>query len=206
VRAELLPTLPVGGPPAANDRLRNELSRLPLPWPSSRGIALTDADRQKLGLLPKLTIGIAILLVIADTYWYGVTAEVFERLWRQLLDRPSGPVSFRFILQPSVAVIAAIKDGIEDARTGRSPYFWTIVRYPRERMGRLGEGLAATAQILLIGMAIDVIYQYLEFKTFYPNEALIIALLLAFVPYLLFRGPAARIARWWCGHPPGEIR
>ena len=30
---------------------------------------------------------------------------------------------------------------------------------------------------------------------FYPGEALIVALLLAFVPYLLIRGPAARIAR-----------
>jgi hypothetical protein len=32
---------------------------------------------------------------------------------------------------------------------------------------------------------------------FYPGEALIVALLLAFVPYLLIRGPAERIARRW---------
>jgi hypothetical protein len=167
---------------------------------------LTEANRQELGLLSKLVVGIAILLIAADVYWYGVTAEVFERLWRQLLARPSGPVSFRFILQPSVAAIAAIKDGIADARTGRSPYFWAIACRPRERMGRLREGLAATAKILLIGIAMDVIYQYLEFDTFYPNEALIMALLLAFVPYLLIRGPAARIARWRRGRRQGGIR
>ena len=41
----------------------------------------------------------------------------------------------------------------------------------------------------------DVIYQALVLKTFYPNEALIIALLLAFLPYLIIRGLVLRIAR-----------
>jgi len=45
----------------------------------------------------------------------------------------------------------------------------------------------------------DVIYQFIEFKTFHPAEAVIIALLLAFVPYLLFRGPVARIVCRWRG-------
>ena len=36
-------------------------------------------------------------------------------------------MKFRFILQPSMAAIAAIRDGLKDARTGRSPYFWAIV-------------------------------------------------------------------------------
>ena len=35
------------------------------------------------------------------------------------------------------------------------------------------------------------------FKTFYPGEMVIIALLLAFIPYLLLRGLFARIARHW---------
>jgi hypothetical protein len=33
-------------------------------------------------------------------------------------------------------------------------------------------------------------------KTFYPGEAAIVAIMLAFVPYLLLRGPVARIVRW----------
>ena len=50
---------------------------------------------------------------------------------------------------------------------------------------------------LLLGLAMDGIYQAIEFKTFHPAEAVIIALLLAFVPYLLLRGLFARAARWW---------
>jgi len=41
----------------------------------------------------------------------------------------------------------------------------------------------------------DVIYQYLVYRWFYPGEALIVAFILAFVPYLLIRGPVDRIAR-----------
>ena len=50
----------------------------------------------------------------------------------------------------------------------------------------------------------DVIYQFLVFKTFYPAQALLIALLLAFIPYLLIRGPATLIVRWWHGGASGK--
>jgi hypothetical protein len=167
---------------------------------------MTDANPHVLGLMPRLVIGVAIFLVAAGVLWYGVTVEVVERLWRQLLNRPSGPMSFRFILQPSMAAIAAIHDGIKDARAGRSPYFRAVTLNHGERVGRLREGLTATARIILLGLAMDLIYQLLVFKTFYPNEAVIIALVLAFVPYLLIRGPVTRIARWWRGGASGEIR
>ena len=44
----------------------------------------------------------------------------------------------------------------------------------------------------------DVIYQLKVFGDFSrPLETLVIAILLAFVPYLLLRGPVTRIARRW---------
>ena len=36
-------------------------------------------------------------------------------------DRPGGPMTFRFILQPAMAIIAALRDGVHDARVGRRP-------------------------------------------------------------------------------------
>jgi hypothetical protein len=168
---------------------------------------MSDADPQELGLLPKLVIAFATLLVAAGILWHGVTFENLQRFWGNLVERPSGPMAFRFILQPSMAAIAAIHDGLKDARTGRSPYFWTVLRNPQQRIARLREGLNATARIILLGLAMDVIYQLIELKTFYPVEALLVALLLAFLPYLLIRGPAARIARrWWRDARAGEIR
>ena len=158
---------------------------------------MTDAEPQELGLLAKLVVALAIALIVAEVLWHGVTIETFQRACHNLLGRPSGPLRFRFILQPSMAAIVAVLDGLRDARSGRSPYFWTVLRIPGERIARLREGLIASARIILLGIAMDAIYLAIELKSFYPIEALIIALLLAFVPYLLIRGPVARIARRW---------
>ncbi|SDS40739.1 hypothetical protein [Bradyrhizobium canariense] len=156
---------------------------------------MTDANPQELGLLAKLVVVFGIVLFVAGVLWHGVTVATFQRFWHDLVERPDEPMRFRFVLQPLMAVIAAIHDGRADARAGRSPYFMTVLRNSQERVGRLREGLNATARIILLGLVIDLIYQLLVLKTFYPNEALVVALLLAFVPYLLVRGLVARIAR-----------
>ena len=51
--------------------------------------------------------------------------EILTRFWDQLIAQPSGPLAFRLILQPIMATILAILDGLKDARVGRSPYSWT---------------------------------------------------------------------------------
>ena len=156
---------------------------------------MADDTPQELGALAKVVIVIAIVLIVAGVLWYGITLRTLQRLWHDLVEEPSGPMKFRFILQPCMAAIVAIRDGLKDARTGRSPFFWTVLWKSDERIGRLREGLNATARIILLGLAMDLVYQLLVLKTFYPNEAIIIALLLAFVPYLLIRGLVVRIAQ-----------
>ena len=123
--------------------------------------------------------------------------DELRRLWRNLLERPGGPMTFRFVLQPVMVTIAAVRDGLRDARTGRSPFLWTMLTQPAKVQGRLNEGLIATARIILLGLGMDIIYQVIVFETFHPVEAVLIAILLAFVPYLLLRGPVTRVARWW---------
>jgi hypothetical protein len=44
-------------------------------------------------------------------------------------------------------------------------------------------------------MIMEVIYQWIVLRWFYPGEALTVALLLAVVPYLLLRGPINRLVR-----------
>jgi hypothetical protein len=160
---------------------------------------MTDARPQKLTLLAKLVVAFMLVMIIAAVVWHGISIEIFKRIWRQLIERADAPMRFRFILQPLMAAIAAILDGRKDARAGRSPYFWTLLRNPRQRVERLQEGLNATARIILLGLVMDAIYQIIVLKRFYPTEAVIVALLFAFVPYVIIRGPAVRIARWWLG-------
>ena len=151
-------------------------------------------------LLARLVIVLMVSFVVVGIALYGLSVPVFERIWDNLLARSSGPLTFRFILQPVMAGIAALRDGVADARAGRSPYFWTILSDQSRRSGRLYEGLVATARVLLLGLAMDAIYQFIVFETFHPAESVIIAVLLAFVPYLALRGVVTRVARRWVGN------
>ena len=157
--------------------------------------------------LARLVVVLMVAFVVLGVAMYGLSLPVFERIWQNLLDRPSGPKTFRFILQPVMATIAALVDGVKDARTGRNPYLWAILTDPTKRGGRLHEGLISTARVILLGLCMDLIYQFIVFDTFHPAEAVIIAGLLAFLPYLLLRGPITRVARWWLGRgSANEIR
>jgi len=60
----------------------------------------------------------------------------------------------------------------------------------------LDEGLNATARIILFALVMDTVYQIVVLQRFYPNEALIIAVLLAFVPYVIIREVALRVWRY----------
>ena len=113
-------------------------------------------------------------------------------------------MTFRFVLQPVMATAAAFYDGWVDARTGRSPYLWTIFARSEKRIGRLREGLISTARIILLGLVMDTVYQIIVFDTFHPAEAVAITLLLAFVPYMLLRGPVSRLLLWWRGAGTGQ--
>jgi hypothetical protein len=160
---------------------------------------MTHPGPDEFGVTAWLVVVCFALLVIAGSVWHGVTAENFLRIWQNLIDRPSRQMSFRFAVQPAIASFFAVRHGLADARSGRSPYFWTILWDRKERVARLREGLNATARILLIALVFDAVYQAIELQIFYPAEAPIVALLLAFVPYALVRGMTARMARRWGG-------
>jgi hypothetical protein len=155
-------------------------------------------------LLARLVIVLLIAFTAAGVLWYGLSEEVRHRVWDQLIARPTGLMAFRFILQPIMAAIAALRDGVNDAKSRRSPYFWTLLTNPFEGRHRLYEGLISTARVILLGLCMDAIYQWIVLKTFYPGEAVIVAIALAFFPYLLLRGPIARLARWRIDAASGE--
>jgi hypothetical protein len=157
--------------------------------------AMTELPSMWQVLLARLVAVLIIALIIAGLILYGLSPATRQEFCRDILARPGGPMAFRFILQPVMAAIAALHDGIKDARTGRAPYLWTILTNPEKRSGRLYEGLISTARIILLGLAMDGVYQFIVLKSFHPNQAVVVALVLAFFPYLLLRGPVARIAR-----------
>lgn len=162
---------------------------------------MTDSPSKTQILLARIAVALIVAFPVADVFWYGLSTDVLDRVWQNIVARPGGPMTFRFVLQPAMAAIAALRDGIVDARLDRTPYLSAIVRGVEGRGSRLWEGIVSTARILILGVVMDVVYQLVFLGEFYPGEASVIAVLLAFVPYALLRGPMGRIARHWVARP-----
>jgi len=121
--------------------------------------------------------------------------EWLIRIVDNLVDRVSGPMKFRLVLQPLVAIIFAVRSGLRDAKEGRPAYFWSIFTDPQNRKEMLHDGWKSVGRIFILAIIIDAVYQIIELRWFYPLEAFIVAIVLAIIPYLLIRGPVNRAAR-----------
>jgi hypothetical protein len=113
----------------------------------------------------------------------------------QLVDRVAGPLHFRLILQPVMALIYAVIDGLKDARAGKPPYFWALFTNPLHRREMLKDGWKSVGKVFVLALILDVVYQIMVLHFVYPGQAIMVAVALAILPYLIIRGPVARIAR-----------
>jgi hypothetical protein len=110
-----------------------------------------------------------------------------------LLARLHGPMSFRFFIQPLIAIFFAFRDGRNDARQGRLPFFWALFTDSGHRVEMVQSGWKSIGKVFIIAMLLDGVFQYLVFRDFRPGGLLMAGLLLAIIPYLLFRGPVNRL-------------
>ena len=121
--------------------------------------------------------------------------NIWQRIVENLFGRLDGPLHFRFILQPLMATIFAVIDGIKDAKAGKLAYFWAMFGNLEQRRELLKNGWKHVGKIFILAIVLDVVYQLKVFHRIYPVEMLITAFILAIVPYILLRGPVNRIAR-----------
>jgi hypothetical protein len=122
-----------------------------------------------------------------------------QEIGSELIGRLHGPFAFRFVLQPLVASIYAIRVGVKDAREGKPAYLWSVLTNPAGRRELLMEGLHHVLHVIQIGVAMELLYELIVFKAIRPLQLVVVVLGLAFVPYLIVRGPINRIARRWIG-------
>jgi|SRR5580658_9050901 hypothetical protein len=121
--------------------------------------------------------------------------NIWERVGSQLIARVSGPMKFRLVLQPCMAAFFAIRAGLADAKAGKPPWFWELVSNPPERADMVKEAWKRIGKVFTLAVVLDVVYQLIVLHFVYPGEALIVAFILAIVPYVILRGPAMRAAR-----------
>jgi hypothetical protein len=121
--------------------------------------------------------------------------DIFARFLQNLYARLTGPMNLRFIIQPTVATILAIRAGLRDARQDRPAFLWAVLANPVHRHELLRQGWKDVGKVFVLATILDVIYQLIVHRGVYILELLLTAVTLAIIPYILVRGPITRIAK-----------
>lgn len=126
--------------------------------------------------------------------------EILHRIWENLISRTEGPLNLRFLIQPTVSVIFAILAAARDSKAGTIPYLERFIISKRnEKRSIAREVWTDVGKIFIVGTILDIVYQLVVIfskktqQQFYPLESLLVAFLLAVLPYLLLRGPVNRL-------------
>ena len=122
-------------------------------------------------------------------------SDVLSRIVENLIARTEGPLHFRIVLQPVMAIVFAFVDGRKDAREGNPPYFWSLVTVPGHRREMVKNGWKSIGKVFILAVVLDAVYQYIVQRFIYPGEVIIVAFLLAILPYLILRGLVTRLLR-----------
>ena len=76
--------------------------------------------------------------------------EILRRVWENLIARPTGPINFRLLIQPSVAIFFAARSGLKDVREGRPAFLWGVLFKPGHRDELLSQGWKDVGTYLLV--------------------------------------------------------
>ena len=111
--------------------------------------------------------------------------ETLLRVFENLGARVGAPMTFRFILQPLVAVTLGIRDGVRLARTGRALLSWRHQDDPATNRQLVRTVWRSIRVLVFVALALDIIYQLLVRQWVYPGETLIVLVAITLIPYLL---------------------
>ncbi len=126
-----------------------------------------------------------------DTIW-----EMLSRGVEELLGRASGPLHFRLVMMPTVVTVLAIRAGVRDAREATRGFPREVLRdHSAKRQRFLRSALKDIGRVVVVAVVVDTIYQLVVFRAFHAVQLLIVVVACAILPYVLIRGPVARIAR-----------
>jgi len=113
----------------------------------------------------------------------------------ELLGRASGPLHLRLWTAPTVAIILAIRAGLGDAREGQPAFLWGFIANPTERRRLLHLVWKDIARVVILALVLDTVYQVFVLRAFHVVQAMIVVVVCAIVPYVLFRGLTTRLTR-----------
>jgi hypothetical protein len=110
------------------------------------------------------------------------------------ISRTTGPLKFRFLLQPLVSTFLAVRSGLKDSREGKPAFLWEFCADPTMRKELISGCWKSVGKIFILAFVLDCIYQVIVLRWIYVFDALIVAFFLSIIPYIIIRGPVNRIA------------
>jgi hypothetical protein len=109
-----------------------------------------------------------------------------------IADVLGGQGELRLIVQPALAILLGIRLGIGDAREGRDPF---VMRVFTKRGGNVRLAMHDVIVPFCIAIVVDAILQHAALGRVRPLAALIVGILLVWLPFATARALSNRIAR-----------
>jgi len=147
-----------------------------------------------LAALTLLVLALSVPGSLRDAYDRGGFYLFSRAFFEDIPKRLTGPGRFRFVLQPMTAIILGIRNGLADARAGRPAYLYGIIMQRRLRRELMRSGFESVANLVLMGILIDAVCQWLILGASYPGAALVVGPVLIGGPYAVARALSNRFA------------
>jgi hypothetical protein len=146
-------------------------------------------------VLALLVIVAAIPAAIMDTVATGRVYLFSHQFLEELPQRFTGPGHFRFILQPTFAILLGLRAGLADAKAGNPPYVFGLLFDAEHRGELLRSGLNTIGTLLATGIILDVVFQLVIYGEVHPGAAVVVGPILICIPYATSRALTTRLAR-----------
>jgi hypothetical protein len=155
-------------------------------------------SRRTTVILASITLLLLVLSIpgsLRDAFSRGGIYLFSHAFLEDIPKRLTGPGRFRFVMQPLMAIILGILNGVADARAGRPPYLYGVLFHRHVRRDLLRSGFSTVVNLLLMGILLDAVFQRIIFGVAHPFAALVIGPILVVMPYGIARALSNRLAR-----------
>jgi hypothetical protein len=154
-------------------------------------------SRRATVILAGLTLLVLALSVpgsLRDAFDRGGIYLFSRAFFEDIPKRLAGPGRFRFVLQPLIATLLGIRNGLADARAGRPPYLYGVLFHRGLRGELLRTGFETVVNLMLMGILLDAVFQWVILGVSHPGAALVMGPVLIGGPYALARALSNRAA------------
>lgn len=148
-----------------------------------------------LAVLTLLALALSAPGSLRDAYEKGGIYLFSREFLEDIPRRITGAGRFRLILQPLIAVILGTRGGLGDAREGRPPFLAGVLFHRELRGDLLRSGFRTVINLLLMGVLMDSVFQWIILGVSHAGAALVVGPVLILAPYALARALSNRAAR-----------